>query len=385
MRAVLTLLTALLAPAALAAGASPSFDWSLPAWMPAPPVPADNPMSAEKVELGRHLFYDSRLSGDGTIACVSCHVQGRAFTDGRPVAIGIRQTMGVRNAPSLANVGYFPQLTWANPHMNRLEFQVLLPIFGDNPDEMGANGKEQEIFARLAADPYYAEAFRAAFPERPTVDLFTVTRALGAFERTLISVNSAYDRFKRNDDKTAMSEAAQRGEQLFFDHRFECYHCHSGVHLTDNLQTERSAFRETGLHNNGLYNIDGKGAYPAQATGLFELTGDPEDMGKFRTPSLRNVAVTGPYFHDGSAATLRDVLAHYAEGGRTIASGPHAGRGSANPYKDGMISGFTASEAEIGDLIAFLESLTDEAFLENPAHADPWPAGHAAVTRRVLP
>lgn len=361
------------------------FIWPLPAWMPVPPVPEDNPMSAEVVELGRHLFYDSRLSRDGTIACMSCHVQERAFTDGRALSVGINGTVGIRNAPSLANVGYYPQLTWANPHVTSLEFQSLIPLFGDNPEEMGGNGREAEIFARLAADPYYAQAFPAAFPERPDIDLFTVTRALGAFQRTLISVDSAYDRFKYWGEADAIPDAARRGEQLFFDHRFECYHCHSGVLFTDNLQTSRSAFAETGSHNNGLYNIGGTGAYPAWATGFYEFTGHEADMGRFRTPSLRNVAVTAPYFHDGSAETLRDVLDHYAAGGRTIPDGPYAGNGSQNPHKDGMLVGFTATDAEIADIIAFLESLTDQAFLTNPAYADPWPADHSAVAERVEP
>lgn len=361
------------------------YSWPIPAWMPPPPVPADNPMTTQKVDLGRHLFYDARLSTDGTVACVSCHVQDRAFTDGREVPVGINGTFGIRNAPGLANAGYVPLLTWANPHMTSLEFQALMPLFGDNPDEMGNSGQEAALFARLAADPYYATAFPAAFPDRPAPDLFTVTRALAAFQRSLISVDSPYDRFKYWGDKDALSDAAKRGEQLFFDHRFECYHCHSGIHFTENLQTSRSAFAETGFHNTGLYNIDGAGAYPANNTGLMELTGDPADMGKFRTPSLRNVALTAPYFHDGSAATLDEVLDHYRQGGRSIATGPHAGHGATSPLRDGMIVGNSATKAEIADIIAFLESLTDTGFLTNPAYADPWPADHPAVADRVLP
>lgn len=365
--------------------AAEPYSWPIPAWMPAPPVPEDNPMSTAKVELGRHLFYDARLSADGTVACVSCHVQERAFTDGREVPVGINGTPGIRNAPGLANVGYLPLLTWANPHMTSLEFQALMPLFGDNPDEMGNNGQEAALFARLAADPYYQTAFPAAFPDHATPDLFTVTRALAAFQRSLISVNSAYDRFKYWGEKDALSEAAKRGEQLFFDNRFECYHCHSGIHFTENLQTSRSAFAETGFHNTGLYNIDGAGAYPANNTGLMELTGDPADMGKFRTPSLRNVALTAPYFHDGSAATLAEVLDHYRAGGRKIADGPHAGDGAKSPLRDGMIVGNSATDAEIADIIAFLESLTDQGFLTNPAYGDPWPPDHAAVAQRMLP
>ena len=365
--------------------AAEPYHWPIPAWMPSPPVPDDNPMSVAKVELGRHLFYDARLSADSTVACVSCHVQDRAFSDGRATAIGINGTPGIRNAPGLANVGYLPLLTWANPHMTSLEFQALMPLFGDNPVEMGNNGQEEALFARLAADPYYQTAFPAAFPDHPTPDLFTITRALAAFQRTLISVNSAYDRFKYLGEKDALSAAAKRGEQLFFDHRFECYHCHSGITFTDNLQTSRSAFAETGFHNTGLYNLDGRGAYPASNTGLMELTGDPADMGKFRTPSLRNVALTAPYFHDGSAETLLEVLDHYRVGGRTIADGPHAGIGARSPLRDGMIIGNTATDAEIADIIAFLESLTDESFLTDPAYADPWPADHPAAAHRVLP
>lgn len=385
MRLLAAAFSVVIASAAIAAGVPDHFVWPIPAWMPPPPVPDDNPMTAAKVELGRHLFYDARLSADNTIACASCHAQKLAFTDGRELAVGINGTVAFRNAPSLANVGYFPLLTWANPHVGSLEFQALIPIFGDNPEEMGLNGKENEIFARLRADPFYAEAFPEAFPERPDLDLFTVTRALGAFQRTLISVNSSYDRFKYAGEKNALSDAAKRGEQLFFDHRFECYHCHTGIHFTNNLQTSRSAFAETGMHNTGLYNIGGTGDYPRQATGMIEFTGAPSDMGKFRTPSLRNVAVTAPYFHDGSARTLRDVIDHYAAGGRTIKDGPYAGIGARSPYKDGMIAGFQPTDKEIDDLVAFLESLTDEDFLSNPAYSDPWPAGHPATIERVSP
>lgn len=366
------------------ASCAETYAWAIPAWMPAPPVPADNPMTAAKVDLGRHLFYDGRLSADGTQACVSCHVQERAFTDGRVVSVGINGTVGIRNAPGLANVGYLPLLTWANPHMTSLEFQALMPLFGDNPEEMGNNGQESALFARLAADPYYAKAFALAFPDHPAPDLYSITRALAAFQRSLISVDSAYDRFKHGEQDT-LSDAAKRGEQLFFDHRFECYHCHSGIHFTENLVTDRSAFAETGFHNTGLYNIGGTGAYPANNTGLMELTGDPADMGKFRTPSLRNVALTAPYFHDGSAQTLVEVLEHYRVGGRSIPDGSRAGTGAQSPLRDGMIVGNSATDAEITDIIAFLESLTDETFLTNPAYGDPWPEGHPAVANLLLP
>lgn len=344
-----------------------TFDWNLPDWMPRPPVPEDNPMSAEKVALGRHLFYDARLSADGTVACSSCHEQARAFTDGREKAVGINDIVGGKNAPPLMNVAYFPVLTWANPHMTSLEFQSLIPLFGEDPHEMGSAGFEAEIFAQLRDDPVYAASFAAAFPEQPEPNLFTITRALGAFQRSLMSFNSPYDQFKYGLDMDALSDAALRGEQLFFDHRFECYHCHQGVMFTDNFQTDGSPWAETGFHNTGLYQD-----YPAQVPGLIEITGRSEDAGRFRTPSLRNIAVTAPYMHDGSVADLRGVIDHYANGGR-----------EGHAMQDGMIVGFEASEDEINDIIAFLESLTDETFLTNPAHSDPWPMNHPASATRM--
>ncbi|MEM1313232.1 MAG: MbnH family di-heme enzyme, partial [Pseudomonadota bacterium] len=298
-----------------------AFRWPMPAWMPPPPVPEDVEMTPELVELGRRLFYDARLSADGRIACASCHQQELAFADGRQVSVGAHGAVGHRNSPSLANVGYMPTLTWANPHFTTLEFQVLTPLFGTEPVEMGLAGQEAALFERLAADPYYADAFPAAFPDRPTPDLYTITRALGAFQRTLISLNSPYDRAAYYGEREAMSKAARRGQALFFDHRLECYHCHAGALFSDNLQTARTPFPENAFHNTGLYNLDGAGAYPPGGLGLYEFTGTPSDMGRFRTPSLRNVALTAPYMHDGSVATLEEAIRHYAAGGRTLPEG----------------------------------------------------------------
>ena len=371
----------LAAPAAENAGESAAFDWRIPDWLPPPPVPVDNPMSEAKVRLGRHLFHDRRLSADDSVACASCHEQQLGFTDGRTLAVGIHGTEARRNAMGLANVGYTPVLTWGNPHMTSLERQSLVPLFGEEPLEMGMGGRELALFERLAADPDYAAMFAEAFPERNgRVDLATITRALAAFQRTLISVGSPYDRYKYGGEVDAIDEAALRGEMLFFSETAECYHCHQGFNFTDTLQTSRSAFPEVAFHNTGLYDVDGHGAYPPGQQGLRELSGRDADMGRFRTPSLRNVAVTAPYFHDGSAATLDDVLDHYAAGGRTL-DGPHAGIGRNNPLKDSLVKGFTLEGTMREDLKAFLRSLTDEAFLNEPRFSDPWPDGHPARGR----
>lgn len=373
---------ATLALALLTGAGTGSFEWRLPAWAPLPVVPADNPMAVEKVNLGRHLFYDSRLSADGSMSCATCHRQALAFTDGRAVAAGVDGKNGLRSAMPLANVAYLPVLTWANPNLRTLEVQALVPMFGEHPREMGMAGREQELFARLHADERYPPMFRAAFPERDgEISLATITRALAAFERTLVSFDAPYDRYRYGGQPDAISAAAKRGEALFFGEKLECYHCHSGFNFTDNQQHARLAHAEIGYHNNGLYNVDGRGGFPPDNPGLREVTGRAEDEGKFRTPSLRNVALTAPYMHDGSIPTLRDVLAHYASGGRTVHSGPHRGVGARNPHKSPLVAGFDLSEDEIRDIIAFLESLTDERFVTDPRFSDPFTSAGTAPAR----
>lgn len=367
----------------VARGQEPAWQWSLPPWLPPPLVPADNPMSAAKVELGRHLFYDGRLSADGTMACSTCHAQRLAFTDGRAHPVGVSGEAHPRSAMMLANVAYQPVLTWANPLVARLEQQALLPLFGEAPVEMGMSGRETELTARLAADPAYEAMFARAFPDQGgAITLVTITRALASFQRSLISANAPYDRYRFGGQRNAIPAAARRGEALFFSERLECFHCHGGPHFTDSVAHTRKPLAEYGFHNTGLYNLGGTGAYPPGGEGLHEHTGEPADMGQFRAPSLRNVAVTAPYMHDGSVPTLRAAIAHYAAGGRTIPAGPAAGIGARNPWKSPFVNGFRITEREVADLIAFLESLTDEGFLTDPAHADPWPEGHPARSRR---
>ncbi len=355
-----------------------SFDWRIPGWLPPPPVPEDNPMSEAKVSLGRHLFYDQRLSQDDSMACDSCHQQSLGFTDGRALSVGVGGSVTERSAMGLANVGYSPALTWANPHMTSLERQALVPMFSEEPVEMGMAGQEQILFGKLQQDPLYKALFAEAFPEHDgRIDLLTITRALAAFERTLVSVGSPYDKYKYGNELQALGEAALRGETLFYSEKTECYHCHQGFNFTDTLQTANSGFAEVAFYNTGLYNLDGQGLYPAGNKGLFTFTNKPEDMGKFRTQSLRNVGVTAPYFHDGSAATLDEVIDHYAAGGRRV-QGALAGNGHENPHKDPLVMGFELSDAEREDLKAFLHSLTDAEFLSNPRFSDPWPDGHPA-------
>jgi len=355
-------------------GHSASWTWRLPSFFPTPKVPDTNPMTTEKVELGRYLFYDRRLSGNGTQACASCHLQSKAFTDGLPTAIGSTGESHPRNAQGLANVAYNATLTWANPSLVTLEKQMETPLFGNDPIEMGVNdANKQEILNRLAADADYPARFAKAFPgQGDTISWVNVIHAIASFQRSLVSGNSKYDQYLRG--AAQLSAGEERGMNLFFGEKAECFHCHSSFNFNDQIVHAGSRLVETPFHNTGLYNIGGTGAFPEPNRGVFELTHLAKDMGMFRAPSLRNVEVTGPYMHDGSVATLEDVLAFYAAGGRNITSGPHAGDGRANPNKNDFITQIDLNAQEQADIVAFLKTLTDHEFLTNPRFADPFAA-----------
>ena len=359
------------------------YAWRLPPSFPIPKVPADNPMTDAKVELGRHLFYDPRLSANGTQSCASCHRQELAFTDGLAHAVGSTGEVNRRSSMSLANAGYSSAQTWANPTLRTLEMQALVPLLGDNPVELGNAGRDLELLARLGAEPRYAALFAAAFPDEPTpLTLQNLARGLASFQRRLITGDSPYDRFASGADPEALSAAAKRGSQLFFGERFECRHCHGSFALTNSVTWQGKSTDELSYQNNALYNLDGQGAYPLRDRGLLEVTGKAGDMGKFRPPTLRNIAVTAPYMHDGSIATLREVLVdHYRRGGRLVDGGDDAGDGARSPLKSSFVGGFSISDAEIEDLLAFLGALTDQGFLTDPALADPWPQPWLARAR----
>lgn len=353
------------------------FFTELPAHFPKPVVPTDNPMTRAKVELGRHLFYDPRLSGNGQQSCSTCHLQAHAFTDGLATSVGSTGDVHPRNAQMLANTVYNASLNWANPQVLELETQHLTPITGTAPVELGLNdGNRAEVLARFAADARYQALFAAAFPGEPNpYTLDHIVRALASFSRTLLSYRAPIDRFMAGDN-AALNDSAQRGMALFNSERLECNQCHGGFNFSDSTRVrgdERPVF-----HNTGLYNIlvssDGIGDnYPPDNQGLFDFTGDPGDRGFMRAPTLRNIALTAPYNHDGSTATLSDVLDNYARGGRLVLSpAARAGDGRTNNLRDGELHGFTLTETEKTDLLAFLESLTDTEFINDPKLADPF-------------
>jgi len=315
----------LLASALTLAGATAPSTGPLPAGVAPPPVPADNPMRPAKVALGRRLFYDADLSINGTLSCATCHDQRQGFADGVSAHPGAHGDPGLRNVPSLVNVAWVSPLTWGNPALITLEAQAAVPIMGTDPVEMGMKGHEAEIASRLAPNPCYRKLFRAAFPETGgRIDLASATRALASFERTIVSFDTAWDRAQSGG--APLPAAAQRGE-LLFRGQAGCASCHAG-----------KAFTDLRFHPFANHGAD---------TGLARATGRPEDANLFRTPSLRNVALTAPYLHDGSAPTLAEAMARH---GKALKS------------------------EDVAAISAFLEALTDRAITENPRLSLPGPA-----------
>jgi cytochrome c peroxidase len=362
------------------------YEWQLPPGFPYPKVPADNLMTQEKVELGRHLFYDKRLSLNQTQSCASCHRQNVAFTDEKPRGVGSTGQVHPRGSMSLINVAYSPVLTWANPIVRSLEQQALVPMFGDHPVELGMTGKEDLLVQRLQSEPRYRKLFGGAFPgEVEPITVANAVKAIASFQRTLLAGDSPYDEYRRGDDPNAISASAKRGEALFFSERLECFHCHGGFNFTGTVDYLGKSFAEVEFHNTGLYNLPGRLSYPEPNVGLYEFTRQPDDIGKFKAPTLRNIAVTAPYMHDGSVKTLSEAIDHYSAGGRRISTGPKAGNGFENPNKSEFIKSFELSAAEKADLLEFLKSLTDREALTKPSWTDPWRPAPPTMTRRAPP
>ena len=315
------------------------WSWKLPPGFPEPVVPDDNPMSAAKVELGRYLFYDPILSLTGQTSCASCHRQELAFTDARAQAVGATGQPHPRSSMSLAGVAYNPSFGWVDPQLRSLEAQASVPLFNRQPIELGVGGSEELVLGRLRDSARYRRMFAASFEaESSPVNLENVRKALASFERTLISGNSPYDRLVFLDERSAMSAAALRGMRLFFSERLGCSGCHFGPNFSGPAVSRDAPHIEALFESNGF---DEPGREPK----------------RFRIPTLRNIAVTAPFMHDGRLESLEDVTRHYERAG-LVARNPRLRR-------------FSLLEHERAELIAFLESLTDAEFLRDARFADP--------------
>lgn len=297
-----------------------------PVGFPEIPFPDENPFTLAKWELGKKLFYDKALSVDYSTSCGSCHPAASAFSDVISRSIGAHNTPGRRNAPTLTNVAYQPYYT-REGGVPTLEKQILVPI--QEHDEFDFN--IVLIAERLNKMPQYVQMSRAVFGRDP--DPYVITRAIATFERTLVSGNSNYDRYINWQDSSDFNSSAQRGMRLFNSDKTNCNKCHNGLNFTN-----------YSFENNGLYEH-------YNDPGRLRLTNKEADRALFKVPTLRNIALTAPYMHDGSIQTLDAVIAHYNSGGKN------------HPHKSSLIKPLGLTTKEQRDLLAFLQSLTDNEFI----------------------
>ncbi len=337
------------------------YQWPIPEGFPAPKVPADNPMTVEKVALGRQIFYDQALSYNQQQSCASCHQQSLAFSDALKTSIGSTGQQHRRNSQALVNIAYNKTLTWAHDGITSLEQQILLPMFGEEPVELGITGHEEEVLLRFS-EGKYSKLFAQAFPEQK-LSYLLIVKALASYVRSLISLQAPFDKYAYQAQDDAISASAIRGMNLFFSEKLECHHCHGGFNFTQSTSHEKQIIDRRPFHNTGLYFVETVNGYPVKDSGLSEVSGQKRDNGRFRAPTLRNIEKTAPYMHDGSIATLAEVLDFYAAGGREISVGKYKGDGRLNPLKSPFIRGFFLSKQDKTDLINFMLTLTDDAFL----------------------
>ncbi len=286
-------------------------------------IPDDNLPTQNRIDLGRKLFFDPILSRDSTISCSSCHLTDKKMTDGLQFSNGIDGQKTLRNSMSILNAAYQPYMFWDGGVPN-LEQQVIAPI--ENHLEMDFN--VNFVVARLLAHPEYPALFQKAYGLDPSA--YTLVRAIANFERTLISGKSRYDEYRYENKTTALTDAEKRGMDIFFGESGECFHCHGEYNFTD-----------YSFKNNGLYMFYAD-------SGRARITGNNVDAGKFKVPSLRNVEFTAPYMHDGSLATLEDVVEHYNSGGKL------------HPNKSGLIKPLNLTVQQKEDLVSFLKTLSDK-------------------------
>jgi cytochrome c peroxidase len=332
-------------------GAGTPYELEIPFFFPEPALPEDNPFTEEAVELGRHLFWEKRLSRNNTVSCGSCHFPSAAFADDLPKSVGLYGDLTRRNSMPLINMAWNTDFFW-DGRAETLEEQLLEPI--ENPIEMDLTWRE--AVERIGSDAEYQEMFTAAFGT-PCVDSVRITYAMAQFIRTMISANSRFDRARYGPEQLSLSE--QQGLDLFLNeggdpnifqggqNGGDCFHCHGG---------SLTLFTDQQFHNNGLDSV-------FTDLGRAEVNGSPFSEGQFKTPTLRNIALTAPYMHDGRFETLHEVIEHYNSGGHPSPT--------IDPLMKFQGVGLGLSEQDINDLVAFLETLTDEDFINNPDFQDP--------------
>jgi len=311
----------------------PTIEIRPPLGLPPVPIPADNPPTADTIALGRRLYYDARLSKDNSLACASCHRPEYDFADRAKISIGVGGVVDIRNAPTILNAAYQPFQFWDGRALS-LEQQAASPI----ADPLEMNQPHEVFLSKLAKDPFYKTLFAKAFGS-PAMTLGRVEKALASFERTVLSGNSAFDRYQYHGDQSALTPAQVRGLALFINpQKGNCAACHT-------LGSQYALFTDGKFHNTGV-GVGDEGAFADEGRG--HQTKIESEKGAFKTPTLRNVSNTAPYMHDGSLQTLRQIVDFYAGGGNS------------NPYLDREMKTIHLDGQERSDLVEFLKSLTGE-------------------------
>jgi cytochrome c peroxidase len=350
--------------------------WAQPLGLPPLAIPPDNPQTPEKIKLGEKLYNDKRFSSTGEVSCATCHDPAKAFTDSPLVtAEGVNKLTGTRNSPTIINAAYYRLLFW-DGRSPSLEDQAQHPIV--NPVEMGLPNHEP-VLKIVREDPEYVAAFRQVFNKGPAeITMEEVQKAIAAFERTIIAGDSPFDKFYFGGDPNAISEQAKRGFDVFLN-KGRCVSCHT-------IEQDHALFTDNRFHNIGVgvnriqkeistlapafLRAKAEGTDVDKAVladpkvsefGRFAVTESLDDLGAFKTSTLRNVAVMAPFMHDGSLKTLREVVEHYNNGGVTNIDDP------VNDFLSGGIRPLNLTEQEITDLVAFLETLTSPQFAQQKA------------------
>ncbi|MGY6276146.1 cytochrome-c peroxidase [Methylomonas sp. MgM2] len=345
--------------------------------LPAVPQPADNPQTPAKIALGDKLFHDRRFSVDGTISCASCHDDDRGFTDNLTVSVGHNGLTGTRNAPTVINAAFYKSQFWDGREPD-LESQSKQPFV--NPVE-GGLANHDPILEIVRSDPDYQAAFKEVFAVAgDQLNIDHIAKAIASFERSIVAGNSAFDRYYFNGDQAALTEQQKRGFNLFLG-QGRCVSCHT-------IEQDHALFTDSRFHNIGVgitaiqddiprlaqafLQAKAKGGEVDQMVlsdkksselGRFAVTDRFDDLGAFKTPTLRNIALTAPYMHDGSLKTLKEVVIHYNNGGVTPAGA------KVNDFLSGGIRPLNMTDAQVDDLVAFLQALTSQQYIQQAALA----------------
>ncbi len=332
----------------------------------------NKPMSQTNTSIetfGRYLFFDTHLSINHTKSCGSCHAPQLAFTDGYRRSVSPLGENLLHNSPSLLNTYDYLFYDWANPTATSYIQQMQRPLYNHQPIELGLDQHWDEVTAYITSDSTYASLYSLSFPkEHTSITKPQLEFAISAYLKSLKSQNSAYDQYMKGD-KEAMSHSAIAGLQLFASNKLACVQCHKPPSFT--LASSSKNLNEVYI-NIGLYKMNTTNEYPENDAGLFHYTHNKNDDGKFKIPSLRNVAITSPYMHDGSMITLNEIIDLYASGGRNIEKGKLKGDGRAHKNKHSLIHGFEITKEEKIDLINFLIALTDTSYLSNEHFLNPF-------------